>query len=324
MNEFDIIATFFAPLAKDAGACGLKDDVAVLAPSANKTLIVTTDTLVEGVHFRREDPLDTVGQKLVRVNVSDVLSKGGQPQWASLALTWPSSRDKTDIKTLAEGLKRDFDSFGISLIGGDTTSTSGPLTLTLTLHGECAYDGPVRRSGGQPGADLWVSGCIGDGWLGLQAAEGLLEIGPKEELERLSAYYQVPQIPDVRIAEIVARYATASLDVSDGLLADAQHLAAASEQKAIINLSQIPLSKGGTAFTEDKGEVGLLKLLSGGDDYQVLFSVPAGRRDELLAVSVESGVPLTRIGSLTKGEGAFLEQLDGTLIRAAPNGWKHF
>src|SRR5262245_54079007 len=158
MDEFDLIRTYFAPLAASPGADGLRDDVAEVAPG----LIATKDAIVEGIHFLPDDPIGTVAQKLVRVNVSDIIAKGGKPDAALLALVWPTSRPVAEISDFARALGADLARWGAHLVGGDTTSTDGPLTLTLTLLGKVGGSGPVRRSGARAGDDIWVTGVIGD------------------------------------------------------------------------------------------------------------------------------------------------------------------
>ena len=324
MNEFDIIAAYFAPLTNETGAHGLMDDVAEINVPPGQSLIVTTDTLVEGVHFFSDDPLETVGRKLVRVNVSDIFAKGGAPKWASLALTWPASRDRSEIEAFANGLGKDLAAFGISLVGGDTTSTPGPLTLSLTLHGLCSEQGPIRRSGARVGDDLWVSGCIGDGFLGLKATLGQLEIGSEEALRGLVECYRVPSIPDKQIAELVSRFSTASLDISDGLLADADHLAVASGVRVNIDQHLIPLSDVAKRYVGQVAADRLLELLSGGDDYQALFCVPETKREAIESQIARSGLHLTRIGNVVEGTGVYLKPSGGGWEPAPKSGWKHF
>lgn len=281
MTEIDWIETYIAPLVHAPGAERLRDDVALLSSSG--TTIATMDTLVEGVHFLGTDPLDTVGQKLIRVNVSDVLAKGALPSEALLSIAWPKAQPEAAFQRLIEGLRRDLEAFRIALIGGDLVSTDGPLTLTLTLTGNCIGPAPIRRSGGEPGHWLWIGSEIGWGGIGLAAAQSGAD-------PHAAARYRIPQIAGRDVAELVAKYATASMDVSDGLLLDASRLAEASQCGVQIDLEAIPLAKP----TSDMDEI--FAQCTAGDDYQIL-----------LAAAAHEEIPgFTKIGVLTDSRGLSL------------------
>ena len=315
MNEFDLIRRYFAPLATSSGADNLRDDVAEISPG----LIATKDAIVEGIHFLPDDPLESVAQKLVRVNVSDIIAKGGKPDAALLALIWPKTRPHTELEGFARGLGKDLERWGAHLAGGDTTSTDGPLTLTLTLLGRVGPRGPVRRSGASPGDDIWVTGTIGDSWLGLQAATNRLGPLSAEAHNLLVARYRIPEPPRLPFADIIAAHATASIDISDGLVADAGHLATASAVRLVIRAADIPLSAVATHYVEN-ARADLRALLTGGDDYQTLFAAPPSAR---LALAAAKGV--SRIGHAEQGEGiVVLDATDAPLDFAGASGWKHF
>ncbi len=296
MREFDLIRRYFAPLVTSPGAAGLSDDVAELAP-ATGVQVATTDTIVEGVHFLASDRLDTVAKKLVRVNVSDILAKGARPGEALLSLVWPRNRDEADIASFATGLAEDMATFGISLIGGDTTSTDGPLVASLTLLGTCLGDGPVRRSGGQAGDAIFVTGVIGAGWQGLRAAKG--DIDAPEFLQA----YRVPRLPALDASGLVARHASAAMDISDGLLGDLAKLAGASGCGARLDLGEVPFA------VPCASQAHRLAMASGGDDYQILMSVPPESLDGIVSEALDAGISLTRIGDLVAGSG--LELYEG-------------
>ncbi len=249
------------PLVTAPGADGLRDDVALL--SGDGVMIATMDTLIEGVHFLPSDPLETVGQKLVRVNISDVIAKGAAPCEALLSVAWPRGCGEAEFAALMRGLGRDLAVFGVSLIGGDTVAIDGPLALTMTLTGRCMAAGPVRRSGAKAGDILWVSGPIGWGYIGLQAASGRGDTAVAKK-------YQVPEIGDLDTARQVSALATASIDVSDALLIDALRLAQASGCGAQIALDKVPLAHPGTDMES------VLKQCTGGDDYMVLLAAAPG------------------------------------------------
>lgn len=311
MDEFDLIRRYFAPLATSPGADQLRDDVAEIAPG----LIATKDAIVEGIHFLPDDPVESVAQKLVRVNVSDIIAKGGRPDAGLLALIWPKGRPHEQLEGFARGLGKDLARWGAHLAGGDTTSTDGPLTLTLTLTGKVGPRGPVRRSGAQLGDDVWVTGTIGDGWLGLQAATGALGKLTAEAHNLLVSRYRVPEPPRLPFADIVAAHATASIDVSDGLAADAGHVAQASGVQLIIYAASVPLSAVCQSYL-DNGRVTLAALLTGGDDYQTLFTAAPSARASITSA--------TRIGEVATGQGVAVLDASGAPIPLERTGFRHF
>ncbi|MEO1305013.1 MAG: thiamine-phosphate kinase [Pseudomonadota bacterium] len=259
MNESDWIQRYIAPLVTAPGAVGLTDDVAMLSGSG--TLIATMDTLVEGVHFLASDSLRTVGRKLVRVNVSDIIAKGAEPVEALLSIAWPKGRSEGAFVQFIEGLAHDLKTYKISLIGGDLVRTDGPLTVTLTLTGQCLRGEPVRRSGGQAGQSLWISDEIGWGGAGLKAAKSGQD-------ERVANRYRVPKIGNQDTSRTIAGVAHASLDVSDGLFIDVMRLASASGCGALIELETVPLAE-----PTDHLEA-IFEQCTAGDDYCVLMSAP--------------------------------------------------
>ena len=315
MDEFDLIRRYFAPLVTSPGADALRDDVAEIAPG----LIATKDAIVEGIHFLPDDPLDTVAQKLVRANVSDIIAKGGKPDAALLALVWPKDRPHEQLEDFARGLGKDLQRWGAHLVGGDTTSTDGPLTLSLTLLGKVGARGPVRRSGAKPDEDIWVTGDIGDSWLGLQAATGALGPLIAEAQNQLVSRYRVPEPPRLPFADLISARVSASIDVSDGLVADAGHIARASSVRMLIVASLVPLSATASQCIEN-GKADLRDLLTGGDDYQTLFTAPQAARKAMTS----SGTKLTRIGQVTKGEGVFVLDADNQPLQFQATGWQHF
>ena len=288
MNEFDRIAHYFAPMARSPGAHGLRDDVATLAETGGRS-IITTDCLVESVHFLPADPIGSVARKLVRVNVSDCLAKGALPREALLTLGWPAGRKESDLEEFAAALGDELRDWDIELIGGDSVTVPGGFFVSLALTGRClSPGGPILRFGARPGEDLWVSGEIGWGHIGLKAAHSG---GDPEAAER----YRVPTLPPPIIAELVAATATASMDVSDGLIGDLIKLCSASGVSADLHLDRVPFA----GMPKDRDEK--LTLATAGDDYQVLFAAPVSAREQIAAWSDATGSPITRIGTVQKG-----------------------
>ncbi len=263
--EFALIARHFRPLA-GPGSLALGDDAALLAPPAGRELVLTADAMVEGVHFRPDDPPETVGRKLLRVNLSDLAAKGAVPLGYLMTVSAPRATPDAFFAGLAAGLAADQATFGLSLLGGDTTSTPGPISLSLTAIGHVAPGAMVRRAGARDGDGVFVSGTIGDGALGLLAARGELA----DPQGYLLGRYRLPQPRFLPIAGI----ARAGMDISDGLVQDLGHLCRAGGVGAIVEAALVPLS----AAARLAGPQRLAACLTGGDDYELLLAVPPGTR----------------------------------------------
>lgn len=290
MSERDWISRYFAPLATTPGAAGLRDDVAELSRGDGR-LIATMDALVEGVHFLPDDPVDTIARKLVRTNVSDILSKGALPADALLTLGWPDSRPEAEIAAFASALGDDLNAFGAHLVGGDTVLSPGRLFLSLTLTGKCLAEGPVRRDGAAADQDVWVTGEIGAACLGLEALQRGDHDAPHV------AAYRVPGLQPVAAARLIADHASAAMDVSDGLLGDAAALGKASGVGIKLALDEIRFA--GNATDIDT----MLRLATSGDDYQILLTSEKTRREAILADALEAGVSVARIGETSQKTG---------------------
>lgn len=321
MNEFGLIERFFAPLTADAPeALALQDDAAFL----DERWVVSTDTLIEGVHFLADDPLETIARKALRVSLSDVAAKAAAPRFYLFNLSWPREREIAEIGALADGLAHDQYAYGVKLIGGDTTRTPGPLTLTTTVFGARSANAP-QRSGAMPGDRVFVTGVIGDAYLGLRAARS-------ENLDGLTAQaraavlgrYRLPE-PRIDAIEALARFATASIDVSDGLLADLGHVASASSAAITLQLSAIPLSEAGDAWAAGGPRTPrLLAFLSGGDDYEIAFTASKDHGDEAARAFAAKGLRVTEIGRVEAGAGLTLRDENGDVVQIEQTGFTHF
>ncbi len=287
------------PIAADPGARGLLDDAAVLQVG-DRRLVLTKDMIVEGVHYRADDPPADVAWKLVAVNLSDLAAKGARPIAALLGY---SLREESWDGAFAEGLKLALAAFQLSLIGGDTVSapSGGPRTLSLTAIGEAKGSAP-SRVGAKASDLLWVSGSLGDAGAGLQTLEGKLD-GDEVLVRR----YRAPR-PRLEAGQALAPAVTAMMDVSDGLLIDAKRMAAASEVGIEIDLGQLPLSAAFLAAMRD-GRDARLFAATAGDDYELLFTSPADAAPDMLGLAERLGVPLSRIGRCVEGAGLVL--IDG-------------
>ncbi|CCQ73825.1 thiamine-phosphate kinase [Magnetospira sp. QH-2] len=322
-DEFDLIARYFAPLAEAApGAFNLTDDAARLDIPEDHDLVVTSDALVAGVHFLADQSPGDIARKVLRVNLSDLAAMGARPVGYLLAACLPQETDESWIAAFAEALKADQEIYGVALIGGDTVATSGPLSLTVTAHGAVPKGGLLRRNGAKEGDGVYVSGTIGDGALGLLAARGKLASLSNQDHAYLLDRYLCPR-PRLRLGQALLGNATAALDLSDGLLADLGHLADESGLGARITQSRVPLSDAVRAAQQ--AEAGLVDLpMTGGDDYELCFTMPLEREGEIATVSQESGVPLTRIGTMMAGKGVTVIDEQGKERSIKQQGYRHF
>lgn len=324
-GEFDLIARYFAPLSKDApGADGLTNDAAVFQVAREKDLVVTADALVAGVHFLPDDPPDLVGRKLLRVNLSDLAAMGAAPRGYLITLALPSDTEETWVEAFAAGLAEDQKEFGIALYGGDTVSTPGPLTLSLTALGEVPREKALKRSTACAGDRVYVSGTLGDGALGLKALRGELPGLSREHSEALAARYRLPE-PRLELGRTLALegLASAVIDISDGLIADLGHIAAGSGLAGRVEAAALPLSDAArAALTADPG----LRpaILSGGDDYELLFTAGAEKAEALAALALALDLPITRIGAMTEGQGVAAIDGAGREMELPKGGWTHF
>lgn len=323
-DEFETIFRLLAPLAEHPAARSLLDDVAVLTPPPGKTLVLTHDTLVEGVHFLASDPANTVARKLLRVNLSDLAAKGAQPFGYLMSCAWSSRCDWDWREDFARGLADDQSRFGLALLGGDTVSTPGPLTLGATLIGWGDAGRTPSRAGAAPGDVVLVSGTIGDGWLGLEAAgkSGRKRFGDLDA-SWLADRYRRPR-PRLELAALIAREATASADVSDGLAADAGNIARASAVALSLELAGLPLSDAARRWLarQDDEAVSLVRLATGGDDYEVIFTVPVERLSAVAAEALAAGCPVSEIGRVEAGAGVTVT-VDGEVQAIDRAGWRH-
>jgi thiamine-monophosphate kinase len=323
-GEDALIARYFRPLATDPGAFGLDDDAAALRPDGND-VVVTVDAIVEGVHFLPDDPPDTVARKALRVNLSDLAAKGAVPAGFVLTLALRSP-DEAWLRPFAAALGEDAARFACPLLGGDTVSTPGPLMVSITAFGRVPPGKMVHRSGAQAGERVVVTGTVGDAALGLAILRGgkvHAAASDKAARETLIGRYRVPQ-PRVAMAEIVRDHASAAMDVSDGLAGDLAKLCGASGVSAAIDLASIPLSDAARDLVS-RGVVGLETLIAGGDDYEILCTLPDDRVEAFAQAARNAGVAVSSIGTVVAGSAGpkFLDA-DGGEIALERLSYSHF
>lgn len=299
-GEDSLIARYFRPLATDPGAFHLDDDAGALKLDG-ADIVVTTDAIIEGVHFLSDDPPDTVARKALRVNLSDLAAKGAVPAGFVLTLALRSA-DEAWLKPFASALGEDATQFTCPLLGGDTVSTPGPLMVSVTAFGRVPPGKMVHRSGARVGERVMVSGTVGDAALGLAVLKGgkvHAAVTDKAAREALVGRYRVPQ-PRVALAGIISDHASASMDVSDGLAGDLAKLCGVSGVSAVIELEQVPLS-GAARDLVSRGVVGLETLIAGGDDYEILCTMVEDRVEPFTQAARRAGVAVSSIGTVVAG-----------------------
>ncbi len=302
-GEDRLIGKYFRPLAKDPGAFGLIDDAGVLTPPAGCDVVLKTDPIIAGVHFFPDDPAGAVARKALRVNLSDLAAKGAQPAGFLLALALPQGVGDEWLAAFAQALGEDADSFGCPLLGGDSDQTPGPLTVSIAAFGTVPHGTMVRRSGARPGDRVVVTGTIGDATLGLR----LRRDPHAAERWRLDASmcahladrYLVPR-PRNALAEVLRHHASAAMDISDGLAGDLAKLCRASGVSAEIEVERIALSD--AARTAIRADASLIEIvIAGGDDYEILCTVPATAIDDFHAAAAKTEIAVTEIGRVVAG-----------------------
>ncbi|MCP5411120.1 MAG: thiamine-phosphate kinase [Alphaproteobacteria bacterium] len=308
MDEFEIIARYFAPLAGE-GAFGLGDDAAVLPLLAGHDLAVTTDAIAAGTDFFADDPPGTVAQKALRVNLSDLAAKGAAPAAYLLNLTLPRDVGEDWLADFAQGLKQDQAEFAVSLLGGDTSASDGGLSIAVTAFGFVPQGRMLRRSGARIGDHVYVTGTIGNSGGGLAVLRGAGHALAAAARDSLVARYRVPQPPVGFGAAHLLQIAHAGVDVSDGLIADLGHIASQSGVAIVVDGARVPLSDPVRALW---GADALVRAVMAGDDYQIAFSGPAGLNG-----------PFTAIGHVEGGTGVRL-MLDGREVPIERPGFRHF
>lgn len=315
-GEFDFIRDQLKPLTLgEPAALDLSDDAALLALKADAVL--ASDMLVEGVHFLQSDGPEIAAQRAFGSNLSDLAAMGAKPRGFLLSIAWPSHYAEGQRKAFIDALAILVKTEKLPLLGGDTTRSKGPLTISITMIGE-AGGHVLKRSGAAPGDQLFVSGSIGDAVLGLSMAKGELDTQPYL-LER----YQKPAAR-IDLGQALQGLASACIDISDGLVADAGHIASASGISLEIETALLPWSAPVLHWLESEGLAGVEALITGGDDYELLFTAPAEKMADILALKRELGVDITWIGRVEAGQGVRVLDESGAVIPFEQAGFTHF
>ncbi len=319
LDELSIIDRFFRPLAGE-GAFELRDDAGQITVPSSSDLVVTTDMIAEHVHFLPGDPPDTIAKKALRVNLSDLAAKGARPVSYVLSLGIMPAIDEDWLSGFAAGLRSDQEEFGISLLGGDTIGVHAGVVASITAFGLAPKGRMVHRVGGSPGDSLFVSGSIGRSDIGLAIQKQ--EAGPWESLSAedralFVEHYRVPQ-PRVALSAALVEFASAAMDVSDGLVGDCDKLAAATSCSARIDADDVP-------FAIPVGDDAALaaRFLTGGEDFEILAAVSPAKELRFRAMAEAAGVAVTRIGALTPGNAPASVLFKGAPLRLSRRSYVH-
>jgi thiamine-monophosphate kinase len=327
LGEFELIARFFAPLANDAAALALRDDAAVLRPPESREIVISCDTIVAGVHFLPDDPPETIAHKALAVNLSDLAAKGAKPYVYLLALTLPAEPVPAWFEAFASGLRRLQEQAGICLVGGDTTRTPGPLTITITALGLVPQGHAVLRLGAKPGDRLYVSGSIGDACLGLRVLKDPA-LAASWNLSEADTSFLIgrDRRPDARstLALLIRNFAQGAIDVSDGLVGDVEKLAQVSHVGASIETARVPFSSAARKALQREPKL-LETLLTAGDDYEIVAAVPEASAAGFEAEAAAKGATLSLIGRIEGNAGGVrVVGPDGNSLELGRSGFAHF
>lgn len=321
-GEDRLIARFFQPIATHPGALGLSDDAAFIKPPPGCDLVLKTDAIIGGVHFFADDAASAVASKALRVNLSDLAAKGARPLGFLVSLALPKEIGDDWLAGFAEGLRGDAVLFGCPLFGGDTDRTPGPITVSIAMFGSVPEGTMVRRAGAKPGDRVFVSGTIGDAALGLALRQGAPWTLSDAQRRHLTSRYLLPQ-PRNALAEAVRAHASAAMDVSDGLAGDFAKLCRASKVAAKIEVARVPFSDAAKAVLA--AEPALLETaLTGGDDYEIVCTVPAAKAASFRTAARAAGVVVTEIGEIKAGDGARFIGAGGQALAFKRASFSHF
>lgn len=322
MREFELIASAFSPLTQGFdGSLALRDDAALLRVPEGHELVVTKDAICEGVHFMGSEAPDWIAKKLLRCNLSDLAAMGAQPLCYFLAIMVPKGTQQAWLTQFAHGLAEDQKLFGISLAGGDTVGSMGPFSASVTAMGLVKRGTALRRNGAKPGDRIYVSGSLGDSALGLALLQERLraEVSVADSLWLKERYF-LPQ-PRMALGQKLVGLAHSAMDISDGLVQDLGHICAASGVGAVLHRKLLPLSDAAKHVLElhDVWDA----VLTGGDDYELLFTAPPSAAENIAVLAQELHLPLTAIGEIVAGEGVSVLDEHGMDVTPKHGGFRH-
>jgi thiamine-monophosphate kinase len=325
MNEFDRIKKYFKPLASlERGSLNLSDDAALLPVQDFSKLIISTDALVQGIHFIGDESADLIGQKCLRANLSDMAAMGATPWAYTLSLilgSTPKNSPESWLKSFVVGLAKDQDTYDVRLVGGDSVVGFGPTMISITILGKTNKNGVLRRDAAGNNDDIYVSGTVGDSAVGLQIIKGSIKCLDNIDQGYLIDRYRLPQ-PRVELGVALVGVASAAMDISDGLVQDIGHICSESGLAARINWPSIPLSKS-IKLLVDNQKVPISLVMNGGDDYELLFTAPIKLRGSIEKISRDTKTLITRIGRMAAGSNVLVLDNDERPIASMGTGFRH-
>lgn len=324
LSEFELINRYFTPTTTVDSriVLGVGDDCALLRPSLPAELAISTDMLVEGRHFFQDANPEWLGHKCLAVNLSDLAAMGAEPYAFTLALSLPAVNPDW-LAAFSKGILTLAATFGCNLIGGDTTK--GPLTICITVFGECPAGASLRRSGARPGDDIWVSGSLGDARLALaylrnEQSDGQTLLSFPAEIHDAERRLHCPS-PRVALGIALRNIATSAIDISDGFAGDLGHVLDQSACGAIINVDALPA---GLFLAQQPLAVRRNWTLSGGDDYELCFTAPPEKRADVISTGIACGIAVTRVGSTQDRPGLHLQDANGAAYFPSFSSFDHF
>ncbi|QYJ79726.1 thiamine-phosphate kinase [Shewanella acanthi] len=318
MKEFQLIESFFShrgPSRRDV-KLSIGDDCALVQPAENKSIAISCDTLVENVHFFPDIPPQALGYKALAVNLSDLASMGAEPAWMTLALTLPEVNEEW-LSGFSEGLFEAAEYYGIALIGGDTTR--GPRSISITVHGQVPQGKALTRHGAKAGDWIYVTGTLGDSALGLDLIRGTQHARAEHKEYLINRHYR--PTPRVLAGQSLRSLASSAIDLSDGFISDIGHILKASGVGAVVEVANIPLSQAMKDTLSEEHALGY--ALTGGEDYELLFTVPEAQKGALETALSHSGTKFVRVGQMCAGNQLRL-LLNGEPFTPPYHGFEHF
>ncbi len=311
-SEFEIIERYFKKKIKQT-ALGIGDDAAMINVQKNHQLVISSDMLVENIHFLKNTNPSHLGWKSLAVNLSDIAAMGSKPKWATLSISLPKINHLW-LKKFTEGFFKCANQFGIDLIGGDTSR--GPLSISITIMGEIKKNQGLLRSGAKINDDIWVTGQLGLASMGLASLKGKLKLAPRLKIKCLKAL-EVPA-PKISLGSHLSRYANSCIDISDGLIQDLNHILKASKVGATLFLNDIPCEK----FIHTSEQYHF--VLNGGDDYELLFTAPKKNRSNIKKIAKKTNTSVNIIGAITHKKDLKILNEQGKSVTFNLRGFDHF
>ncbi|RII30288.1 MAG: thiamine-phosphate kinase [Geobacter sp.] len=334
LGEFGLISRIAANVSMGHGVItGIGDDAAVTAVTPGMQLLTSTDMLLEGVHFRRSWHAPyLLGRKSLAVNISDIAAMGGIPRWATLSLAIPKDCSLEYLDSFTKGFLSLAADHGVALIGGDTCRSNSGLIISVTIQGEQLPEMVVRRSGAQPGDEIWVTGTQGDAAFGLALLEGKIAPfrqgrgGETDDAERYLISRLLDPTPRIATGRALAEsgLVTAMIDISDGLMADFEHIAELSGVGGTIQADTLPISPALQSASQHLSDFPYSLVLSGGEDYELAFTAPVDHRKKIIEITKKSGIDATPVGIVTSSPGVKAVRSDGSQIAPQAHGFTHF